>query len=325
MKLSIIIPVYKVEQYILQCLSSIYASNVDEEMFEVIIVNDGTPDNSMHIVETFASKYKNLQIINQENGGLSRARNAGIYKAIGEYLWFIDSDDWVSDDALERVITMLQAYDNIELFASGLKWVWGDADVRKIDITLDADNLISSRTYVDYGYPRGAIQRFIVKRQIIIENKIEFYPDIYHEDGLFGNQLLYLVKNVYVFSVPFYYYRQREESIMHSLTIKNSYDMITVHRELMKFADTFCSDTDKKWFKNKVFDCAFGSLLLTWHLRHTLEFKKFYKKNLSYIRQQALILLWQPRITRNLGLLLTVISPLLYVRIIARLRSDKNR
>lgn len=78
MLVSIIIPVYNVEQYIEQCLSSIYAQDISEDIFEVIAVNDGTPDNSMSIVKTIASQHKNLVIINQENQGLSVARNTGL-------------------------------------------------------------------------------------------------------------------------------------------------------------------------------------------------------------------------------------------------------
>ena len=96
MILSIIIPIYNVEQFIAQCIESIYSQHFPLERFEVIAVNDGTPDHSMDIVKRFAAKYSNLQIINQENKGLSVARNTGMQYAKGDYVWFIDSDDWLS-------------------------------------------------------------------------------------------------------------------------------------------------------------------------------------------------------------------------------------
>ena len=86
MILSIIIPIYNVEQFIAQCIESIYSQHFPLERFEVIAVNDGTPDHSMDIVKRFAAKYSNLQIINQENKGLSVARNTGMQYAKGDYV-----------------------------------------------------------------------------------------------------------------------------------------------------------------------------------------------------------------------------------------------
>lgn len=120
MLVSIIIPVYNVEQYIEQCLSSIYAQDISEDIFEVIAVNDGTPDNSMSIVKTIASQHKNLVIINQENQGLSVARNTGLDHAKGEYIWFVDSDDWLTKDSLSIVLDTIISYPKIDVFATVL-------------------------------------------------------------------------------------------------------------------------------------------------------------------------------------------------------------
>ena len=96
--LSIIVPVYNVERYVGRCLESIFASGAEKNAnVEVIVVNDGTPDDSMTIVDEFASKHSNLFIINQENAGPGAARNAGLRIARGKYVWFVDSDDYVSN------------------------------------------------------------------------------------------------------------------------------------------------------------------------------------------------------------------------------------
>ena len=88
MLLSIIIPVYNVEHYIKTTLQSVFNQNIDETSYEVIVINDGTPDNSMSIVTEFSKKHKNLSIISQDNQGLSCARNAGLQRAKGDYVWF---------------------------------------------------------------------------------------------------------------------------------------------------------------------------------------------------------------------------------------------
>ena len=95
MDLSFIIPVYNVEKYIRTCIESIYQQDLDENSFEVIIVNDGTKDRSMEMIADLIEQHSNIIVINQENQGLSVARNNGIIKAMGEYIAMIDSDDLI--------------------------------------------------------------------------------------------------------------------------------------------------------------------------------------------------------------------------------------
>ena len=109
-KISVIIPVYNVEKYIGQCLDSIV--NQTYKNLEIIIVNDGTKDNSMRVVEKYLSD-KRIKIINKENGGLSSARNKGMEEVTGEYISFVDSDDWIELDTYERLIKNLTNEDVI--------------------------------------------------------------------------------------------------------------------------------------------------------------------------------------------------------------------
>ena len=104
MKLSLIIPVYNVEQYIGRCLQSCLSqANVTAEDYELVIVNDGTKDNSMQVVEEMTRGCTNITVINQHNQGLSMARNVGLKAAKGEYVWFIDSDDWIESNMIEEL------------------------------------------------------------------------------------------------------------------------------------------------------------------------------------------------------------------------------
>ena len=288
-------------------------------MFEVIVVDDGTPDYSMKVVEAITHQHSNLHVIHQENGGLSRARNAGLLKAVGDYVWFIDADDWVTFDAIGQVLSIINDQEGIDVIATGLMWTWGSDDIRKVDIKVTNNVILNNNEYIDKGFPKGAIQRFIMKRELVIKHNLMFYPGIFHEDGLFGNQLLFFARKIYVVSKPFYYYRQREDgSIMHNIGIKSAYDLMIVHNELMKFADLYCERKHRKWFNYTVLNCAISSITFTWHLRQTDDFKKFCSKYLSYIRKQAYNALWQPNIKRNIKLLIIIISPILYARIIKR-------
>ena len=111
-QLSIIIPIYNVEKYINECLKSIYDQKVCDDDFEIIAVNDGTPDKSMMIVEKYALEHDNLRIINKVNEGVASARNVGIAKAIGNYIAFVDADDYIEKDSLENIFKFL--YDSTD-------------------------------------------------------------------------------------------------------------------------------------------------------------------------------------------------------------------
>ena len=107
MDLSIIIPVYNVEKYIEKCLLSCIKQDISYEDYEIVVVNDGSPDNSITIVERIAKDYSNIRIINQENQGLSGARNTGMKHAKGNYIWFVDSDDYIEENCLGRIVSYL--------------------------------------------------------------------------------------------------------------------------------------------------------------------------------------------------------------------------
>ena len=104
MDLSIIVPIYNVEKYVRTCIESIYKQGLDEKDFEVIIVNDGTTDRSMEVIADIIKQHSNIIVIEQENQGLSVARNKGMAKAKGEYIFMIDSDDFLIDNRVSFLL-----------------------------------------------------------------------------------------------------------------------------------------------------------------------------------------------------------------------------
>ena len=103
-QLSIVIPIYNVENYLDTCLSSVMTQDIPLTDYEVILINDGSSDGSLVIAERFAAQYSNVRLISQENRGLSGARNRGIEEAQGEYIWFIDSDDYIEIDCISVLL-----------------------------------------------------------------------------------------------------------------------------------------------------------------------------------------------------------------------------
>ena len=110
MELSIIIPVCNVEQYIGPCLESVYRQGLRDDTFEIIIVNDGSTDNGMEVVKGIMRHHYNILVINQENAGPSVSRNAGMEKATGEYVLFVDSDDLLMDNGLSLLLQKAHAF-----------------------------------------------------------------------------------------------------------------------------------------------------------------------------------------------------------------------
>lgn len=188
MKLSIIIPVYNVEKYIGRCLLSIYNQGLDLNDFEVIVVNDGTPDNSMNIVEYFSTKYSNLKIINQKNKGQSVARNQGIKNSLGEYIYFIDADDFLVDDCLSRVLFLAE---NNNLDFCGFNMQGTDNDSLLNDVPINISNIYTGCCFIKkYNYNNGPCW-YLIKSKILIDNSIFFIEGRYCEDGIFTLSILF--------------------------------------------------------------------------------------------------------------------------------------
>lgn len=249
MKLSIIIPIYKVEKYINECLKSIYLQNINESLFEVIAVNDGTPDNSMTIVERYTINHKNLIIINQTNKGLSEARNAGLKYAKGDYVWFVDSDDWLPEKSISILLNHTNNnYDAIKILIRRVKEKDNTFIDEKYNKYLVNKNCISGKEYLFEDGVYAPAQSVIYKRLFLQEYHLYFIPNIYHEDAELGMRALYYAKQIYLIKDICYYYRIRQEgSIMSSLKLKNFQDLLYIYNQRIKFERNILPQDIKYW------------------------------------------------------------------------------
>ena len=131
-KLSIIVPVYNVEEYIRPCVESIFKQGLDESTYEVILVNDGTKDNSFGVIEDIVNSHSNILIVEQKNQGLSAARNTGMTKASGDYILFLDSDDLLIENTLGKLTAALSSSSPDILYAGFVKMTNEEIDTRKM-------------------------------------------------------------------------------------------------------------------------------------------------------------------------------------------------
>jgi glycosyltransferase involved in cell wall biosynthesis len=131
MKLSVIVPVYRVEQTLDRCLKSIVSQNYDD--MEVILVDDGSPDRCPRMCDKWAQRNSRIQVVHKENGGLSDARNAGLEKAQGEYVTFVDSDDYVGLDTYRQLMELLAENPNVNLLEYPVYWHYGTREQRVLN------------------------------------------------------------------------------------------------------------------------------------------------------------------------------------------------
>lgn len=313
-KLSIIIPAYKVEEYIEQCLQSITQQLRENFPIEIIVVNDGSPDNSAAIAEKNSKEYPGvIKVVNQENQGLSMARNNGLKVANGEYVWFVDSDDYLLPNAIDDVFNAINTHPEVEVFSSFLRHYYEKENTFK-DTTNHWHIIGTGKQYLLEKFPIGASQRFIFKRQFLIDKNLQFVPKILHEDAVFGYEMLYQVERICVLDKPVYAYRIRTAgSIMSSIKIKTAYDLMFGHKYLMSFAEHKVKAEDKDRFRESIFGLFLTLLDFCKDLYGTEGHKEFINTdgNGAYISNEAKVVF---KINRtNFKALSIAINPALFI------------
>ena len=232
MLLTIIIPIYNVEKYIYGTLASIYGQKCDESTFEVVVVNDGTPDNSMEIVDSFSKKYSNLTIINQKNQGLSCARNAGLKIASGEYIWFVDSDDQIAPNSINLVIESIRS-NNAEIIGFNVIKHKENTNEECIERPMTKKVLEYGRLYSGKQASKwmqiGMVQRFVFQKEFLTSYNLSFLPNIYYEDNeLMVKAIVYAKKILLIDQVSYFYLVRQKESIMSEIRIRSLRDVLTI-------------------------------------------------------------------------------------------------
>ena len=228
-KLSFIIPVYNVEKYIRDCILSIYDQNLLDEDFEVILVNDGTKDNSFEVIQDILTQHDNIIRVDQDNQGLSVARNTGIRNAKGDYVLFVDSDDLLVRESVGPLLLVANASYADLVVADFLKL--SDEEIRnykkeekdkyassvsKTGFELFLDDLDPSQNYV---------WRTMYRREFLLQNKLSFIPGICYEDIPFTPEC-YLKAHVCVrVNLILYLYRMRPSSITSNMDKNKAMDL----------------------------------------------------------------------------------------------------
>lgn len=218
MKLSIIIPIYNVEKYLFECMDSL--RNLPSDEVEVILINDGSTDNSEEIAKEFILNRPNFKLYSYENSGLSVARNRGLEHCVGEYIMFLDSDDILNESGVIKIMEEFSnKYDVI--FYNGFSFFDEDDNTKPIkqyDKPAQLyDNIYTGKTAIekmlDLNSYKVSACMYAIRRESL--SNLKFYPGIYHEDNIFTTELLLNenVKRVTFKNIDVYKRRVRDGSI----------------------------------------------------------------------------------------------------------------
>lgn len=287
MILSIVIPLYNTEKYIEECLLSIVDNNVDASLYEVIVVNDGSTDNSANIVKELKSKYNQISMIDQKNHGVSIARMNGVKRACGKYIWFIDSDDWLEPSALTDLFEMFRNRCEVDAFIAPFainhierRIVEIAPEIPEEEITSGRE-LLHSQRFIFVGAPY-----FVFKKSFLDDPWLFFPSNTRFEDEYFSRVLLYRLKSIYLLKTPVYHYRQNMCSFMHSNTLAAAPYIIDVYRHLHRFANLGIDPSDRKWFNRNIISFLLECITRNLSYVRTADFSTFYNEHIHYLRKE---------------------------------------
>lgn len=245
-RLSFVIPVYNLEQYISATLDSCLRQDISLDEYEIICINDGSSDKSEEIISEYALKHPQIRLCSQENAGVSAARNKGVELARGKYIWFVDGDDIISDNCLKYILDIVEE-NNIDILRIGIQ---NAPNLDAFQAELKDDCCVSKKNenrllfMTARGGTGGGVCRQVFKTELIRDNALRFNQRMkYSEDVLFGFQALIKSNRLAKTDNVLYHYYQRPGSAMHSPNyIKHIESMYLLAAEYIKIADE-----EKEW------------------------------------------------------------------------------
>lgn len=252
-KLSIIVPVYNVEKYLHRCINSLLKQEL--QSYEIILVDDGSTDKSSYICDEYVKKYSNIQVIHKANAGLGMARNSGINVAKGEYLAFVDSDDFLENGYLNRLLNAAIKQE-VEVCVAGQFFLdrcgkistvqcvdprlWDTKITNAFEIRKISAKVISANEFGE-DFCSGSCCFSLYKRNLFIEKHLSFKSEkiFMSEDLAFNMGLFQVCESVYFSSVSGYHYWYNENSLSRGYNEKRFFLLVQTVKEIEKMLDAY--------------------------------------------------------------------------------------
>ena len=289
-KLSIIVPVYNVEKYVRSCIESIFKQGLDEDRFEVIIVNDGTKDRSMEVIEDIIAAHTNITVINQENLGLSVARNNGIAAAKGEYILMPDSDDLLIENSLMPLLEKALETKVDLVVADFLTMTDEEIDnFYKEDFQqpeLQFKRIVGEQIYLDVLNPYHCyVWRTLYKREFLVTKDLIFYPGIRYQDIPFTHECYLKANNCICSNIRLNIYRKWPGSSTNAYKFDNSKHFITAIALTWKLRQIEGLSSDLLYKLEENVYISFRTMI--YHTLHSIKDKNDRYVLMNYINFQA--------------------------------------
>lgn len=220
--ISVVVPVYNVASYLPQCLDSLLSQTYKD--LEIIIVNDGSTDDSPNICDSYAAKDKRMKVVHKINGGLSDARNVGIKQAIGEWIYFIDSDDWLDKDAIRKLYEFATV-NNCDIVQGNMYYVYTDyLFYRKTRYIERKKNILTRRDAMRELVINDRIKNFAWGKlyKTCMIRDLKFPIGKFFEDVFWQHLVIDRIERYGIINTPLYYYRQRIDSISGGRSVNRS-------------------------------------------------------------------------------------------------------
>lgn len=273
MKISIVVPIYKVELYIKKCIENLIRQTYKN--IEIILVDDGSPDNCGKICDEYAKKDTRITVIHKTNGGLSDARNAGIHIATGEYVMLVDSDDFIELNSCEELVKIINKT-QADIIAFKKANIFEDGKEQRTEDTEKYKEYTNSEAYVELIYGRNfeitAWSR-IYKKNIL--KKIPFPVGVLSEDFAIAHKLFMSSNKIVFYDKTLYNYFIRNNSIMGNISRNHAIDLYNITNEVFKF--------QKKNFKEHILK------IKTVHYNNLMKIS-YFLKNMKQDRETKKIL-----------------------------------
>ncbi len=288
--LSIIVPVYNVEKYIRSCIESIFKQGLDDASFEVIIVNDGSTDRSMEMIEYIISQHRNITVINQDNKGLSIARNNGIANAKGKYILMPDSDDLLIENSLKPLLE-IALESQADLIVADFKSMT-DNEIEQTNTSLLQLEMFNYREKTgeelfleDLNPYHCYVWRTLYRNDFLKENNMSFVPGIYIQDVPFTHECYLKAKKCIRTYWLLNIYRKGHESATFSFNIKKTKDFCTAVAKTWELTHL---DGISSRAQNKLREDIYTSFsMIIWIIIHKIDKESDRIEIIDFLKRQA--------------------------------------
>ena len=320
--ISIIVPVYNVEKYLKKCIDSIV--NQTYKNLEIILVDDGATDRSGEICDELAKLDNRIKVYHKENGGLSDARNYGVERATGDYIGFVDSDDYIDAEMYEKLYEAITKED-ADVAECNFNFIYPNRAVKytneKYYLVLDRSKYVEE--YINMDKLFGSACTKLMKKELA--RKLHFPKGKLYEDGFYSLDLMKVGRRFVILDAPFYNYVMREGSITNSRFNEKNLDLLEITNNIYNYVAVNYPSLKKAAARRKMY--SYFNILDLIILSTDYRNKEYFIKIKKYFQRNAIKLLTNEKISikRKIRLLIMLMNMNIYKKVLKKHHNNITR